>query len=67
MNTRLYIFGLSAILIATCSTAFAVESERNGQTGKKKMQVILLPKKDRDRSGTNGKTGGTRPGQHRHQ
>jgi hypothetical protein len=64
VKTRLYIFVLSAILIATWSTAVAADSEKSGQTGKKQMQVILVAKKDRDRSGRSGKTERTRPENH---
>ena len=64
MKSRLYIFVLGAMLIATWSTVEARESEKSGQPGKKKMQVILVPKKDRDRSGEGGKTDATRPRNH---
>ena len=64
MKTKLYIFVVSAMLIATCGAAGAAESEKSGQTGKKKAQVILVAKKERDRSGESGKTEAIHPKSH---
>ena len=64
MKTGLYIFVVSAILVTTCGAAGAAESEKSGQRGKKKAQVILVAKKERDRSGESGKTETTRPRNH---
>lgn len=64
MKTRLYIFVLSAILVASCCTAEAAESDKGGETGKKKVKVILVAKKDRDKSGSSGKNEGPRPENH---
>ena len=66
MKTRLYIFVVSAILV-TCGAAGAAESDKSGQTGKKKVKVILVAKKDRDRSGESGKAETTRPRNHSRQ
>ena len=65
MKSRLYILVAGAILIATWGTTVGAESGKGGPTGKKKMQLILVVKKERDRSGANGKTERTRPENHR--
>ena len=68
LKTMLYIFVASAILIAACGATGAAESEKNGQSGnKKRVQVILVAKKDRDRSGESSKTETTRPRNHSRQ
>ena len=64
MKTRLYILVLSAILVAALSTPGAAESDNGAESGKKKVKVILVPKQDRDRSGSNTRTEGPRPKNH---
>jgi hypothetical protein len=55
LTTRLYILVLSAILMAQIWTVTA-EAKDNGQPQKKKIQIILVEKKERDKAGNNGRS-----------
>ena len=62
MNTRLYIWPLGAILVAAACTPTMAQPYEADRPEKRKMQIILVQKRQREKAGGSVKTDKPRPG-----